>query len=270
MKQPKEKEPKREAGPKFTSVIPETFRIRRSPSPMADILREAEGGSPDMDTLSNMDSPSDVSSPPKVDRLSTEQPPGVPVDSPPKVDGLSSTDSLSKEDNPSLLSVVPRVGGYTNLPHTYTDHLCHWLSSDEQAVYIQLYRLSWGWGKDTCFISNKRLSERSGVPLTSMRRAVGKLVRKGLIEKTNRIFGSNAEQGIEYHVSTLDSLSNVDSPAKVDSLSKSAPNKERNKKNNIKGDISNCPDCFGTGMYYPEGFDKGVAKCRHERLHPES
>ena len=31
-------------------------------------------------------------------------------------------------------------------------------------------------------------------------------------------------------------------------------------------DISKCPDCGGSGMYYPEGYDKGVAKCRHERL----
>jgi hypothetical protein len=27
-----------------------------------------------------------------------------------------------------------------------------------------------------------------------------------------------------------------------------------------------CPDCFGTGMYYPGGFEKGVARCSHERL----
>lgn len=27
-----------------------------------------------------------------------------------------------------------------------------------------------------------------------------------------------------------------------------------------------CPDCFGTGMYYPGGFEKGVARCKHERL----
>lgn len=27
-----------------------------------------------------------------------------------------------------------------------------------------------------------------------------------------------------------------------------------------------CPDCFGAGMYYPGGFEKGVAKCKHERL----
>ena len=32
------------------------------------------------------------------------------------------------------------------------------------------------------------------------------------------------------------------------------------------GDISKCPDCYGTGMWYPEGFDKGVARCRHEKL----
>jgi hypothetical protein len=34
-----------------------------------------------------------------------------------------------------------------------------------------------------------------------------------------------------------------------------------------------CPDCGGTGFYYPKGFEGGVAKCRHERLEdkqPES
>lgn len=33
-----------------------------------------------------------------------------------------------------------------------------------------------------------------------------------------------------------------------------------------KVDASRCPDCFGTGMYYPEGFEKGVARCEHSRL----
>jgi DNA-binding transcriptional ArsR family regulator len=32
-------------------------------------------------------------------------------------------------------------------------------------------------------------------------------------------------------------------------------------------DISQCPDCHGTGMYYPEGVGKGgVKKCDHKRL----
>ena len=33
-----------------------------------------------------------------------------------------------------------------------------------------------------------------------------------------------------------------------------------------KLDASRCPDCFGTGMFYPEGFDKGVTKCSHPKL----
>ena len=37
-----------------------------------------------------------------------------------------------------------------------------------------------------------------------------------------------------------------------------------------KVDASKCPDCFGTGMYYPHGFDKGVARCLHSKLVAES
>jgi hypothetical protein len=33
-----------------------------------------------------------------------------------------------------------------------------------------------------------------------------------------------------------------------------------------KIDASQCPDCFGTGMWYPEGFEKGVARCEHKTL----
>jgi len=34
----------------------------------------------------------------------------------------------------------------------------------------------------------------------------------------------------------------------------------------LQEEARECPDCWGTGMYYPGGFEKGVAKCRHERL----
>jgi len=36
-----------------------------------------------------------------------------------------------------------------------------------------------------------------------------------------------------------------------------------------KVDVSKCPDCFGTGMYYPEGFEKGVARCLHSKPAPK-
>jgi hypothetical protein len=31
-------------------------------------------------------------------------------------------------------------------------------------------------------------------------------------------------------------------------------------------DASKCPDCAGSGWHYPEGQEKGVKKCRHEKL----
>jgi len=34
-------------------------------------------------------------------------------------------------------------------------------------------------------------------------------------------------------------------------------------------DISQCPDCNGTGFYYPRGMDGGVARCKHKQLKKE-
>lgn len=31
-------------------------------------------------------------------------------------------------------------------------------------------------------------------------------------------------------------------------------------------DVSKCPDCGGSGWWYPDGPERGVAKCKHERL----
>ncbi|MBA3713318.1 MAG: hypothetical protein H0W76_12855 [Pyrinomonadaceae bacterium] len=33
--------------------------------------------------------------------------------------------------------------------------------------------------------------------------------------------------------------------------------------------ISQCPDCQGTGFYYPQGVEAGVARCKHEQLKRE-
>ncbi len=44
---------------------------------------------------------------------------------------------------------------------------------------------------------------------------------------------------------------------------------ERSKEQSVTAqqvDASKCADCFGTGMWYPEGFDKGVARCEHKSL----
>jgi hypothetical protein len=216
-------------------------------------------------SLSVLDNPSNTDRPAIEDSLSSGPPPPLPVDRLSIQDSLSTEDSPSTEDRANLLTSIPEVRGHMQLPHRYTDHLPRWLSADEQAIYVQLYRLSWGWGREVCFISNPKLSERSGVPETSMRRAVKKLIGKGLIEKTNRRFGGT-EQGIEYRVFNLDRLSNRDRVSTKDSPSTVAPNKEKDLKENSKADSSRCSDCMGTGFYYPEGTAKGVKRCEHRKL----
>jgi hypothetical protein len=34
-------------------------------------------------------------------------------------------------------------------------------------------------------------------------------------------------------------------------------------------DTSQCPDCHGSGFYYPKGVEVGVARCKHEQLRKE-
>jgi DNA-binding Lrp family transcriptional regulator len=34
-------------------------------------------------------------------------------------------------------------------------------------------------------------------------------------------------------------------------------------------DTSQCPDCQGTGFFYPKGVEGGVARCKHEQLRKE-
>lgn len=55
---------------------------------------------------------------------------------------------------------------------------------------------------------------------------------------------------------------------KKDARQVEAEASERREEQPSKLDASQCPDCFGTGMWYPEGFEKGVARCNHEQLTP--
>ena len=34
--------------------------------------------------------------------------------------------------------------------------------------------------------------------------------------------------------------------------------------------IAKCPDCGGSGFFYPQGYEGGVAKCKHEKLEASS
>ena len=320
---------------------------KRAEAEAAPIVEEAEPSQPSViSSTSTLSSQPISDSQPNMSSQLTEQPRGGPVSNqlnmsrqPKSSSQLNTSSQISS--NLNLLASAPEVRGNIRIPHRYTDHLCRLLKPDEQAVYFQLYRLSWGWNKETCFISNPRLSERSNVPLSSMKRAVAGLLQKGLIEKTGHTNGYGKDQGVEYRVSNMDSQPTQSNQPILSSQPNMGSNKIKNLKTHTHSDsteptkddsqrasrgvgagskfsleecrrfaehlratgegitnpggyattihrtgerdeqieaylcppspppqvdASACPDCGGSGWYYPEGKDKGMAKCKHEGL----
>lgn len=167
----------------------------------------------------------------------------------------------------SLLSSLPEVRGHFELPHQITDHLLPHLDPFEQAIYLQLYRLSWGHKSSRCLISNERLAERAHMSVAKVKTVTASLAGKGLIKKASRPHGQRVVQGVEYEVfAPTWQLQRSRPPGSQPDSSRlpGGPNKEELKE--IDKGAVDCPDCYGTGMWYPEGFDKGVARCAHRRL----
>ena len=177
----------------------------------------------------------------------------------------------------NLLVSLPDAKGHMETPFQLLDHLFRHLDPFEQAAYMQLCRLSWGWKQNRCRVSNPRLAERANMSLAQVKKVVAKLISKGLIEKTGNVQGFGKDQGVEYIVhapswqlsrssqlhqsrqlhrsSQLHQSTNIDKNINIDQKGESAsPN------------LLNCLDCLGTGFFYPEGKAGGVKRCNHERL----
>ncbi|MFP5264084.1 MAG: replication protein [Blastocatellia bacterium] len=143
-------------------------------------------------------------------------------------DRLTDSVGLSVERSSAidLMASLPKVKGHLKLYHQITDHLYGQLDPYEQAVHLQLFRLSWGYGKPTCLIGLPKLATRAGMGTTAAAQAVKKLIAKGLIKKLGMKFGKNQEQGIEYWVRPPDSLLQSVSLSQSDSLPQNVTNKE--------------------------------------------
>jgi hypothetical protein len=157
------------------------------------------------------------------------------------------------------------------------DSLLPTLDVYEQAVFVQLYRLSQGFGNYTCKVSLPSLQARTGVKATSLKQAISRLQARGIVEKISAEIGFGREQGITYWVSQDGRQTYGDWQAQGGSQPPHADNKRKDnlKETNKKGaltpeQIKSCPDCKGVGMWYPEGPGKGVARCYHPSLMRES
>lgn len=252
-------------------------------------------------------------------------------------ESLSFTESLPQDGRlrTSKLDVwagIVETRGHTRLPHAVTDHLFRLLDVSERVVYEQLFRLSWGYGKQVCRVSLPVLAARAGLGKSATHAAIKRLEGKELVRKGAYTFGRNKEQSIEYslplpewlvrneRLSRAESLSsggsikettqikethtNTDEPSAVGVGSRFSAedcrryathlNKTGQGIKNPGGyatkihrtgeadeliaafleptppaktvDASRCPDCHGTGYYYPRGTQHGVTRCKHEHL----
>lgn len=177
-------------------------------------------------------------------------------------------DSLPAPDiqSPDLWSPFRDKRGHLRLPNAAVDGLYSLLDPYEQAIFTQLFRLSHGYGKPTCKIGLPQLARRANVGKTATQATVNRLIQKGLVRKLEYEIGRNKEQGTTYWVSSPDSLPVAGSLPGGDTIKVKALKDSSKSGAHARRDYSACPDCRGTGMWYPEGYGKGVARCGHVRL----
>jgi hypothetical protein len=255
----------------------------RPPEPDADArkvesstLPESSPGSlPAPDNLSVADSHSASDSLPTPDSLpasvslsaeSSLTPDAIayPPDSQPEPDSLPAPDS----QRPDLWAPFKDKRGHLRQPHAYTDGLCQVLDVYEQAIYTQLYRLSHGYGKPTCMIGLPQLARRANMGKTTTQATVNRLIDKGLIRKLEYEIGRNKEQGTTYWVSSPDSQPGTGSLPGNDTIKVKAFKEKTSKGAHERKDYSTCPDCLGSGLFWPSGMigKGGVKKCQHPKL----
>lgn len=276
--------------------------------------------------------PPPSSQPPSINQLSQDR--QLPLSSQPLEQAGARHESRQPQENRQLpqdkqkgvdlIASLPEVNGRLELPYQVVDHLLRLLDPMEQAVYIQLYRLSWGFNKPTCSISNPKLAERTGMPESTVKKTLAKLRAKGLVKKTGINLGYGKDQGIDFWVTAPSSQLQRSSQLQESRQLPQDHNKINTfKENTHKGsvrrsskfsleecrkyaehlqraelgitnpggyatiifrtgeadeqiesflnkpspiDSNGCPDCGGSGYFYPEGPEKGVKICKHERL----
>lgn len=207
-----------------------------------------------------------------------QESPQAATSQPPQSRQLPQTSQLQESSQPrhnplNLLASLPEQRGHLEVPYQVLDHLDRHLDPYEQSVYKQLYRLSWGFGKNRCRISNPKLAERTNMSEAMVKKVAVKLAGKGLIEKTGSVQGYGKDQGVEYVVyapswqlQRSSQLQQSRQPQESRQLQGSSIKDKDLKENDKREDAIACPDCYGTNWWYPQGTEKGVKRCLHERV----
>ncbi|KAF0249319.1 MAG: hypothetical protein FD167_1282 [bacterium] len=118
------------------------------------------------------------------------------------------------KSDPAIISVpirVPLVRGELRIPNYVLKGLLPVLSNSEFVVYLWLYFLSYGFGKNTCYVSAGKLAGSVNLTDRTVFRALNSLETRGLIRRTNRHFlGKAGGLTFEVFLPEADNLSEPD------------------------------------------------------------
>lgn len=93
-------------------------------------------------------------------------------------------------------------GDYTKIPNGLIGGDLAALSTGAQVLYLHLVQLTLGHNRQTCQIGHKRITERTGLSKTAIRRAVAQLEAFGLVDEVgvDATCANVRERGTEYRV----------------------------------------------------------------------
>jgi hypothetical protein len=144
------------------------------------------------------------------------------------------------------------VAGYTRVSNDLLDRILPTLDTYDQAVLVRIYRLSRGFNSDTCRVSVPTLAKACNVSERQVRKSVGKLEARELIQRVEQDFGNKDRslRGTIFRILVVDptparGATPARSAAHVRSAShaQGAANKDKDlKENNKKGGNRLTPD----------------------------
>lgn len=181
----------------------------------------------------------------------------------------------------TVTALVTHPEQYYSAPNELDDRIMPTLRPSEQVVLRRIFRLTRGFHKATCNVSVGKLARACNVSEKKAGEALNLLEDRGFIRrvdssnkgKTNEVRGLIIECLIPEAVTAkaaVSAKSTVTAPHSVTAAgadNKRTALKEHTKKGGeLALDTKDCPDCQGTGYYYPEGTAKGVKRCEHRKL----
>jgi hypothetical protein len=152
---------------------------------------------------------------------------------------------------------------YTRVPNDIFDKVLPELGPYEQSILLRLYRLTWGWHKDTCTVGYGTLAKACKMSIKKAQLSIASLIEKKLIERVGKENAGQkrSKRGTVYRIN-LPAATIAPRTMAPRTIVRDADNKERVLNKQVKEDVR-CAKCETTGGFiYME--DRSVRKCNHD------